>query len=209
MARAGHEVDAALAALPADFAQVDGEQVVDLLRRFQDHPDLERLLDELDRREQVAHPWGWNAVETAQDRQVTDLIAAGVDHLDAYAQVYELDLDQLHRQETLYHLAAERRPGERADDVVRRLYGTWLDVQYIAAENATRGVLVNKLGRARGIDGRSLMSGPARRSRAYASDELKAWWQTNPRMTQTEFRAQLLRRDADLKAARRTREDRT
>lgn len=181
---------------------------MDLLRRFQDHPDLERLLEELDRREQAARPWAWHAVETDQDRQVTDLIAAGVDHLDAYAQVYKLDLDQLQRQETLYHLDSQRRPGERADDVVRRLYSTWLDVQYLAAENAIRGVLVNKRGRARGIDGRSLMSGPGRRARAYASDELKAWWQANPRMTQTEFRAQLLRRDADLKAARRTREDR-
>ena len=59
--------------------------------------------------------------------------------------------------------------------------------------------------RAKGIDPRSLFSGPASRARKYASEELLRWWQSNPRMTLTEFRAMWLGRDSDRKAAKQIR----
>ncbi|MEV4887883.1 hypothetical protein AB0K48_00640 [Nonomuraea sp. NPDC055795] len=204
------EADAALSELPADFASVTGERLVNLITRFRDHPGLEHLLNQLDERERRLNPsWDWRQLETDQDRQITALMASGMDQLDAYAQVYRLDVDELHRQQARAHLHTQRLPGEGADALARRLYGEWIEAQFLAAEHATRGVLVNKRGRAQGVDGRSLLHGSPRRAAAYASEELKAWWHTHPRLTLTEFRAQLLHRDADVKAARRHQEDRT
>jgi hypothetical protein len=54
---------------------------------------------------------------------------------------------------------------------------------YVQAENATRGHMVNKAGRANGIDPRSLLTGPESRARRYASEELLAHWETHPRPT--------------------------
>ncbi|WP_113705374.1 phage minor capsid protein [Nonomuraea lactucae] len=207
-------VAAAVADLPDDFSQVPDEQVLDLVQRFSDAGDdaaLERLLDELDRREQVSRSdqtWTWYDDGTEEDRQVTELIAAGVDEFDAYAQVYGLDPEMMRREESRAHVESQRLPGETLDQVARRLYDEWIEVQFIAAERYTRGVLVNAEGRERGIDGRTLLSGPQARAMKYASDELKTWWDKHPRLTLTEFRAQALGRDSDKRAAKRTREDR-
>lgn len=209
-----HQVAAAVADLPDDFSKASDEQVLDLVRRFSDAgdgPALERLLDELDRREHVAATdpnWSWRDDETEEDRQVTELISSGVDEFDAYAQVYGLDPDMARRDDSRAHVASQRLPGETLDQVVRRLYDEWIEVQFISAERYTRGVLVNAEGRSAGIDGRSLLSGPAARAMRWASDELKSWWERHPRMTLTEFRAHALGRDSDKRAARRTREDR-
>src|SRR5690606_27919701 len=101
-----------------------------------------------------------------------------------------------------------RLPGETLDQVVRRLYDEWLETQFIAAERYTRGVLVNAAGRAAGIDGRSLLSGPQSRADKYASEELRTWWEQHPRVTLVEFRAQMLGRASDRQAARKAREGR-
>ncbi|TDD11861.1 phage minor capsid protein [Nonomuraea diastatica] len=91
---------------------------------------------------------------------------------------------------------------------IRRVFDEWLEMTFIGAERYTRGVMVNEEGRRRGIDGRSLLSGRQDIAHKYASDELKRWWDDHPRMTFNQFRAQLLGRDSDKKAARRTRENR-
>ncbi|MFI9553714.1 phage minor capsid protein [Nonomuraea endophytica] len=207
-------VAAAVADLPDDFANVEDEQVLELVRRFSDAENdaaLERLLDELDRREQVSVTdpnWSWRDDDTEDDRQITELISSGVDEFEAYTQVYGLDPDMALREESRSHVRSQRLPGETLDQVARRLYDEWVEVQFIAAERYARGVLVNAEGRQRGIDGRSLLSGPAARAMKYASDELKTWWEKHPRVTLTEFRAQALGRDADRRAARLTREAR-
>jgi hypothetical protein len=58
---------------------------------------------------------------------------------------------------------------------------------YVQAENATRGHMVNKAGRANDIDPRSLFTGPESRARRYASEELLAHWETHPRPTARMF----------------------
>lgn len=205
-------VAAAIADLPDNFANVEDEQVLELVRRFSDDDAaLERLLDELDRREQVSGTdpnWSWRDDDTEDDRQITELISSGVDEFEAYTQVYGLDPDMAQREESRSHVQSQRLPGETLGQVARRLYDEWVEVQFIAAERYARGMLVNAEGRLRGIDGRSLLSGPTARAMKYASDELKTWWEKHPRMTLTEFRAQALGRDADKRAARLTREAR-
>ncbi|MER7750388.1 phage capsid protein, partial [Streptomyces bacillaris] len=77
------------------------------------------------------------------------------------------------------HLITRREAREMYDEYVMR--------QYLAAEDATNGYLLNRKARADGIDPGSLFSGPARIAYARASDELKEWWAANGRLTQAEF----------------------
>ncbi|MCF6467395.1 hypothetical protein FAF44_03060 [Nonomuraea sp. MG754425] len=203
-------VQEAVADLPAEFANASDDQVLDLVRRFSDAGDpvaLEKLLAELDSREQNP-TWSWRADDTSEDRAVTDLIDDGVDPMDAYGQVYGVDPEQMRRQDSRAHAESQRRPGETLNQVVRRLYDEWLELQGIAAERYTRGNLINRAGRAAGVDGRTLLSGPQARADRYASDELRVWWEQHPRMTLVEFRAQMLGRASDRKAAQRAKEQR-
>lgn len=58
---------------------------------------------------------------------------------------------------------------------------------YEAAEDGTRGALLNDRGRHAGIDPVSLFMGTWVRARAYASPELLEWWESHPRVTFTDF----------------------
>jgi len=70
--------------------------------------------------------------------------------------------------------AAERRR-QREQDYHDEVYREWL-----AAENGIQGgVLLNK----KGINERSLFTGPQSRVDQYASDELKEWFASHPRPT--------------------------
>lgn len=69
----------------------------------------------------------------------------------------------------------------------RAMYDEYVYRQYLAAEEATNGYLLNRRGRAKGINPAQLFSGPARIAYAYASDELKEWWAEHGRLTQAEF----------------------
>lgn len=72
----------------------------------------------------------------------------------------------------------------------REAYGLHLEAQYAAADEACAGVLLNKRGIAAGIASESLFLGPRARAEAYASDELREFWQANPRVTFAQFERQ-------------------
>ncbi len=79
-----------------------------------------------------------------------------------------------------------------AVDQWRELNTEWRDVieaQFVAAEEATRGNLLNARGRERQVDAFSLFYGPDVRARAYASEELIAFWSTTPRVTFADYEA--------------------
>ncbi|WP_032769819.1 phage minor capsid protein [Streptomyces sp. CNS654] len=89
--------------------------------------------------------------------------------------------------------AAERRTGdaeprERITRArAREMYAEYVYRQYLDAEAACRGYLLNKKAQTDGVDPMSLFSGPARIAHARASDELREWWAANGRLTQAEF----------------------
>ncbi|MGC5343653.1 phage minor capsid protein [Streptomyces sp. DT171] len=87
--------------------------------------------------------------------------------------------------------AAEKRGEEAAERITRttarEMYTEYVYRQYLAAEEACRGYLLNKQAQAAGVDPMSLFSGPARIAHARASDELKEWWAQHGRLTQAEF----------------------
>ncbi len=195
-----------------DIGELTDDHLTALMLRYQDDNDgMERVLEELDRieaetRTREQWSWNWREEETEEDRRISDLIAAGHhSYMEAYAEVHGLDPAELDRQERRTLLEAERHPGEKIDDTVRRLYAQELDRLYDQAEAATNGNLLSPEGKAGRVNDKSLFSGPAARARKYASEELQRWWQDHPRLTLTEFRAQWLNRQADLEAAKQIR----
>lgn len=70
---------------------------------------------------------------------------------------------------------------------VRADYQVWLEAQHRAAERDTNGNLLNERGRAAGVSSFSLFMGPWARARAYASEELLAFWTKHPRMTFAQY----------------------
>lgn len=72
----------------------------------------------------------------------------------------------------------------------RDAYELHLLAQYAAADEACRGVLLNRRGLAAGISSESLFLGRAARAHAYASPELLEFWLHFPRVTFAEFERQ-------------------
>lgn len=71
--------------------------------------------------------------------------------------------------------------------LMKQEYLNHVDYQYLAAEEATNGVLVNQLGRDLYVSGWSLFKGSTARAHKYASEELLEFWKTAPRLTLTEY----------------------
>jgi hypothetical protein len=63
-----------------------------------------------------------------------------------------------------------------------------VEASYVAAENETRGNMVNRKGQARGVDPRSLITGREADFRRYASPELQEYYATRNRPTAASFR---------------------
>lgn len=69
----------------------------------------------------------------------------------------------------------------------RRDFADYLEAQHQAADLDTNGVLLNRRGRAAGIDPHSLFYGPRSRVDAYASEELRDWFTKHGRTTFAEY----------------------
>jgi len=83
---------------------------------------------------------------------------------------------ELGRREERAERAEARK--EHRDEVYR---------QWLQAEAATRGVMLNKAGQRAGIDERSLFTGPESRVVKYASPELFEWFEIHGRPTRAAF----------------------
>jgi hypothetical protein len=93
-------------------------------------------------------------------------------------------LGELQRREDAERAREARKANRatRADE-----YRAYLENQWTTAEEATRGNMLNKRGRARGMDPRALWTAGTRERERYASDELREWFARNPVVTQREF----------------------
>jgi hypothetical protein len=94
-----------------------------------------------------------------------------------------------------------RRPGG-TEKQMREEYETFVEVQYVQAEQELNGVLLSAEGKAAGINPRDLFT-RKRRSLKYASEELQEWFSRHERMSYPEFRAGAT--DDDVGRAARTR----
>jgi hypothetical protein len=100
-----------------------------------------------------------------------------------------------------------RRPARRmsAERACREEYDSHLSTSYVAAETECRGQMLSREGLAKGIDPRTLFTGPASRVRTYASEELRTWFSRQGRMTFAEWKYNWFGRASDRAAARTAR----
>lgn len=81
--------------------------------------------------------------------------------------------------------------------VIRAEYETFRENSYRRAETECNGVLLNRVGKAAGIDAYSLFMGNHARAYKYASAELVEHWGKYPRVTWTDYERQVFDRGAD------------
>lgn len=82
----------------------------------------------------------------------------------------------------------ERARGRRASR--NEEYALYLEHAWTKAEADTKGYMLNKRGRAAGIDPRSLWTANERTRAAYASVELRQHWDQHPIISASEFRSE-------------------
>jgi hypothetical protein len=70
---------------------------------------------------------------------------------------------------------------------MRSEYGDYLEAHIAAAYDATNGALLNARGRAAGVNEARLFTAGGAFAAAYASEELREFWATWPRLTVAEF----------------------
>ncbi|WP_129782906.1 hypothetical protein [Promicromonospora panici] len=70
---------------------------------------------------------------------------------------------------------------------MRSEYGDYLEAHIAAAYDATNGVLLNPRGRAAGVSEERLFLTGGSFAAAYASEELREFWATTPRLTVEAF----------------------
>ena len=126
--------------------------------------------------------WVWETIES------DDLSEWGRDDLiDLYNEALALDDERSMDALTAWLNGTERQTGYRGTgrtrEELRQEYAEHVDRERWAAEDWTRGTLLNAAGRAAGIDPKSLFTGTETRAYKYASDELKYYWQEHPRQS--------------------------
>lgn len=178
--------------------------------------EFERLAAEVDRRDaerrttEARKAANREAAERRRERKrdeqaqrMEELLAAGVPEDEAVEEVYGISIARQRRTRAIADLRGQGYSGRSFEQLAAASYRDLVYRQWLAAENANRGELVNREGQARGIDPVRLFSGPEAYARRWASDELKGWWDRHGRTTFAEWKEQLL---GDSGALRRLRE---
>jgi len=118
-----------------------------------------------------------------------------------YADTHEHGLHQviaeIDRRDTVERNAHARRA--RAKDRRQAKTQEWHDEvyrQWLTAESETNGYMLNKAGKAKGIDERKLFTGSEAQVRAYASRELLDYFQVHGRPTRAAFMGNAYQRRA-------------
>ncbi|MEU1674085.1 phage minor capsid protein [Streptomyces roseifaciens] len=190
--------------------EMGDEQLVAAIRTgVLDRRDHLRVAAEFDRRYPVTPPpaaTGGTVADYAANRAALDE-ALGPVRLEGSADpdewgVYGRDIER-GPDGTAHMSAAEKWAYEKeiADrmaqtaytrDEVRAMYREHTHLQWLAAEDATRGHMLTREAEAAGVDPRSLFSGPAHVAYARASEDLRRFWdEVSPRVTLAEFTEQV------------------
>lgn len=167
------------------IAHMSWDEVSDLVGELNSDPDAQEalltLIDERDEREQAE-----------RNDQAAAELAAQTAQWQSYAT-------RPADPEIASFLHAPRRqltPHERA----REEYDNYVYAQYAKCESEL-SFMLNKKGRAAGVDTFSLFSGPVSRAKKYGSEELQGWFAANGRHTLASYRFAMFNWDSDRKAA--------
>jgi hypothetical protein len=158
---------------------------------------LDVLVAELDRRDRAQRKATAERARRARRRRQRDAAReadyeARVDAGEDPEAAYGIDAERQRRDEAIAGLRSAGYAGKGLDELCRAAFRDHVETSYWAAEDATKGYLVNKAGEAAGVHPRELFSGPEARARKYASPELLAFWHAHGRLTVDDFRAGVL-----------------
>ncbi|MEU4229536.1 hypothetical protein AB0F17_35010 [Nonomuraea sp. NPDC026600] len=190
---------------PLDGVNLDelsGEALVGLLGRVDDNYSVARISEALDE---------WEIEEQAERERAQRIearIASGATVDEALQEEWGVS-DDVMRADNARALAGAST-GQRTDEVIRAEYDAYIQGLRERADAYLRGGReLNPQAQERGYNSDRLWtSGSWDEIRANASDEFWNWIQNSGWMNYTEYRAQFLARDRDLRAARRSREAR-
>lgn len=160
----------------------------------EDYDRLDAIVAEMERREQAAARRAEQAAAREEEHwaRLDALINRGHTEEEAVAEVFGRSVERQRRERAIADLRAQGYTGKGFDELARKAFRDFVYGRYIEAENATNGQLLTPEARAASIDPHSLFVGPADKARKHASDELKAWWDLNGRVTYDQYRADLL-----------------
>ncbi|MFJ6013009.1 phage minor capsid protein [Streptomyces sp. NPDC092952] len=213
--------------LAADLSGLDDELLVWGIR-YANPEDGARIAAEIDRRHPPAPPpppAGATVADTLAARNALDDAMhpvalddpppADPDEWGAYGADVERGPDGTEHMSAVERWVYERELEARAQreaysrDEIREMYQEHIYMQWLAAEDYTRGNLLNRRARAADVDPRSLFSGPSHVAYARASEDLIRFWEdVSPRITLTEFTEQVTGvRTSAGETARHARED--
>lgn len=186
---------AAAPAAPVDLRELSEEQLADRLAEVGDDEDaVEAVIAELERRD--ADQQYADAVADDPDAEkwaeVDRLVETGLDYEQAYAEVFEKDVEKMRREDAIARLRREGHTGRGFDELARAAYAERLERDYFTAEAATNGFLLTSEGQRAGLDPRNLWRQNETYARRWASEELKQWWDENGRVTFDQFVAEQL-----------------
>ncbi|QKW54680.1 phage capsid protein [Streptomyces buecherae] len=203
--------------LAADLPTI-GDDVLGWAIRYATPEDVERIADELDRRYPPAplpEAAGAHTIEgQLADRAAIDEALAPAAEPDDWGSL-ALDHDPYAGMTAAERWVAEREDAAAAQrtaytrEQIRERYREHVWSQYMTAEDATRGYLLNRKAQSAGIDPATLFTGPAHVAYARASEDLIRWWQEHPRLTLAEYTEQITGvRNSAAETARKSRDDR-
>ncbi|MFI0737864.1 phage minor capsid protein [Streptomyces sp. NPDC021100] len=196
--------------------------------RYASPEDAARIAAEIDRRYPVPPPLaptGARVADTLATRaaldeamqpvRLDDPAPADPNEWGAYGRDLERGPDGTEHMSAAERWAYERELEARAAreaysrEEIREMYREHVYLQVLAAEDYTRGFMLNRKARAAGVDPFSLFSGPAHVAYARASEDLIRFWEeVSPRVTLTEFTEQVTGvKNAAAEIARAARED--
>ena len=123
---------------------------------------------------ELARYYGRHQGDSPGDERVRDQVIAEMQRRDVAQERRERTEERRRQRWTARRM-------DRAEAVER---------EWRQAEAATKGVMLNRRGKEAGVNERSLFTGLEARARAYASEELLTYWETNPRPTAAYFQGQ-------------------
>ncbi|TMR09086.1 hypothetical protein ETD86_45065 [Nonomuraea turkmeniaca] len=182
--------------------ELSGEALIGLLGRVDDNYSVARITEALDE---------WEIEEQAERERAQRIearIADGATLDEALQEEWGIS-DDVMRADNARALSGAGT-GQRTEEVIRAEYDAYIQNLREQADAYLRGGQeLNPQARARGYNSDRLWtSGSWDEIRANASDEFWNWIQSSGWMNYTEYRAQFLGRDRDVRAARRSREAR-
>jgi len=186
--------------LTADLSGVD-EDTLGWALRYASAEDAERIAAEMDARHPAAplpRAAGSHSVEgQLADLAAMDAVLGPAGSPDDWAFLADDLPDPFEGMSSTERWIAEREAeaesarGAYTREQIREMYRELVFAQLLAAEEATNGRLLSRQAQADGVDPESLFTGPSHIAYSRASEELKRWWQDNPRTTLAEYTQQV------------------